>query len=131
MNKKIINLIAVLMISIAGYLTSCTYDWIEYPVPPPVDTTVVISFSTDVEPIWNNGNNCTSCHKAGGQAPDLETGKSYSSINNLGLVDLTNPETSIIYEHPAPSTNTHKWKKYDATQAQTILTWIKQGGKNN
>jgi hypothetical protein len=131
MSRKIINSLIVLLISIAGALTSCTYDWIEYPVPPPVDTTVVISFSADVTPIWNDGGNCTSCHKTGGQAPNLETDKAYNSINSLGLVDLTNPSSSIIYYYPEASTNSHKWKKYDATQAQTILTWIQQGGKNN
>lgn len=131
MSRKIINLLVVLLISIAGALTSCTYDWIEYPAPPPIDTTVVISFSADVEPIWNSGNNCTGCHKTGGQSPNLEAGKAYNSINSLGLVDLTNPESSIIYYYTAPSTDSHKWKKYNATDAQTILVWIQQGGKNN
>ena len=131
MNRKIINFFVVLLISFAGFLSSCTYDWIEYPAPPPVDTTVVISFSADVEPIWNDGNYCTKCHKTGGQSPNLETGKAYNSINSLGLVDLADPESSIIYYYPAPSTDSHTWQKYNATQAQTILQWIKQGGKNN
>jgi len=133
MLKNKTNLLVLLFITTMGFLSSCTYDWIEYPAPPPIDTTVIISFKTDVEPIWNNGNNCTSCHKTGGSMPnpDLETGKAYNSINSMGLVDLNNPEASIIYDHIAPSTNTHKWKKYDATQAQTILVWIQQGGKNN
>ena len=131
MNRKIINLLVVLLISVAGFLSSCTYDWIEYPQPEPIDTTVVISFSQDVTPIWDNGNNCTGCHKTGGQSPNLEADKAYNSITSLGLVDLTDPESSIIYYYPAPATDSHKWKKYTATEAQTILTWIKQGGKNN
>lgn len=132
MSRKIINSLLISLIALMGALTSCTYDWIEYPAPPPIDTTVVISFSADVEPIWNDGNNCTSCHSTGGSAsPNLETGKAYNSITSLGLVDLTNPESSIIYYYAAPTTGSHTWKKYNAAQAQTVLVWIQQGGKNN
>jgi hypothetical protein len=131
MSRKIINSLVVLLIAITGLLTSCTYDWIEYPKPPPVDTTKVISFSTDVEPIWNDGNYCISCHKTGGASPNLETGKSFNSINSLGLVDLATPSNSIIYYYTEPSTGSHQRKKYTAIQAQTVLIWIQQGGKNN
>lgn len=132
MLKNKTNLFIVLLISIMGLLSSCTYNWIEYPIPPPIDTTVVISFNQQIEPIFNNGSLCISCHKSGGTAPNLETGKAYTSITNSALVSLSDPPTSIIYDVPNPAnTSDHTWKKYTAEQAQLVLTWIKQGALNN
>jgi hypothetical protein len=118
-----------------GYLftlmmfSSCNYDYI-YPEPVviPKDS---IKFSTQIEPIFNNGNNCTSCH-GGSQVPDLRTGKAYNSINNATFINLTAPETSLIYHHPSPeNTSDHAWKKYTAEQEAYVLKWIKEGAKNN
>lgn len=114
--------------------TACEYEYIDpidpppYIPPPPGDST---SFSLEVVPIWNNNNNCTSCHKAGGNQPDLTADAAYSSITSQGLIDNTTPENSIIYIYPAPTSSTHTWKKYNSTEAATILQWIKEGAKNN
>jgi hypothetical protein len=94
----------------------------------PVDTS--ISFKNKIEPIFNNNNNCISCH-SGSLAPDLRTGKAYVSINNATYLNLTTPESSKIYAHPSPQSVTHQQKKYTAVEAATILEWIKQGAKNN
>jgi hypothetical protein len=88
-----------------------------------------ISFSKNVETIFNTGNNCTACHKSGGTNPDLTTGKAYASITSL--ISTSSPETSKIYLYPAPTTSTHSHKKYTAAEATTVLNWIKQGAKNN
>ena len=88
-----------------------------------------ISFVKSVEPIFNNGNNCTACHKTGGIKPDLSTGKAFASITSL--INTANPEASKIYSYPAPATSTHTHKKYTAAQAATVLAWIEQGAKNN
>jgi hypothetical protein len=131
MLKNKFTLLIALLIAIAGFLTSCTYEWIEYPEPDPIDTTVVISFSTQIEPIFNNGNYCTSCHGQGGTAPNLITGNAYTSITSMGLVVTKDPTASKIYYYIEPKSSTHSWKKYTASDAQLISTWIIQGALNN
>jgi hypothetical protein len=93
------------------------------------DTTEV-SFSADIEPIFNDGNYCTSCH-GGKQAPDLRTGKAYASLNSTKYLNLATPAESRIYKHPHPDTNEHLQKKYNSPQASKVLSWIQQGAKNN
>lgn len=130
MSKLIQNLIVVL--AIIAFATSCQYKFIVEPVPPPPAPGDTTSFSLDVVPVWNNGNNCTSCHSTGGQKPDLTPDNAYNSIMSMGLVDTANPELSIIYVHPnANNTASHNWKKYTNTEAATVLQWIEEGAKNN
>jgi len=128
--KHIFNLLIFAMV--VSFFTACEYDFIEpikpTPIVPPGDT---ISFSLNIVPIWNNGNNCTSCHNTGGQAPDLTPSAAYNSIISMGLIDQANPANSIIYLHPSPSTSGHSWKKYTIDEAAAILEWIEDGAKNN
>lgn len=117
---------------LVGFFTACEYEFVEPikspPIVPPGDS---ISFSLNIVPIWNNNNNCTSCHKGGGTPPDLTAGAAFSSITNLGLINSTTPENSGIYIIPAPTSGTHGWKKYTSSEAAAILEWIKDGAKNN
>ena len=110
------------------FMTSCKYDFImPFEVPPIVGT---VSFATQVAPIFNTSTNCTSCHKTGGQAPDLTTANAYASIVP-GLVNTATPGQSLIYTFPAPTSASHTWKKYTAGEAAIILAWITDGAKNN
>ncbi|MBE0650999.1 MAG: hypothetical protein IH595_09165 [Bacteroidales bacterium] len=123
-------LIFISLLFIAA-LSSCQYDNVVPQPVTPIDTTQVISFATQVQPIFS-AQNCTNCHKTGGQSPDLTSGHSYNSIISLNLVDLNNPENSLIYWYPDPAdTQHHNWQKYTASQAQIVLQWIKQGALNN
>jgi hypothetical protein len=108
-------------------LNACTYDFIVKEELPPIDVTVPVSFSTQIVPIF--ANSCVSCHKTGGQSPDLSAANVYSSIKTVNLVNATTPESSIIYAFPGSSS--HSWKGYTASEAQLVLTWIQQGAKNN
>jgi len=108
-------------------LNACTYDFIVKEELPPIDVTVPVSFSTQIVPILTNS--CVSCHKTGGQSPDLSAANAYSSIKTMNLVNATTPESSIIYAFPGSSS--HSWKGYAASEAQLVLTWIQQGAKNN
>ena len=122
-------LIFISLLFIAAF-SSCQYDNPVAPAPP--DPGVTVSFATQTEPIFNNGNTCTACHKTGAQAPDLTTGNAYNSIVNMNLVNASTPESSLIYWYPDPTdTANHTWKKYTAAQAQLVLLWIQQGAKNN
>ena len=111
-------------------LNACTYDFIVKEELPPVDTTVPVSFSTQIVPIFTNS--CVSCHKTGGQAPDLTAANAYNSIQSMKLVNTAAPVTSKIYTEPLKANATvHSWKKYTDAEAQLVLTWIQQGAKNN
>jgi hypothetical protein len=125
MKKHLIFLVTVLL---SLFITSCRYDFI-LPVPAePVPEGV--SFATQVEPIFNTADKCTSCHKTGGQSPSFLTGQAYASIVP-NLVDLAKPDQSIIYVYPGPTSSTHTWKKLTTNEAAVILQWIKEGAKNN
>jgi hypothetical protein len=119
-----------LLFVIGLILNACTYDFIVKEELPPIDVTVPVSFATQIVPIFNNS--CVSCHKPGGQAPDLTAANAYNSIKTMNLANTAAPETSKIYTEPNPAnTAVHTWKKYTAAEAQLVLTWIQQGAKNN
>ena len=125
MKKHSIFLIVILVTLL---FTGCKYDFILPEEVAPIDPNVPISFSTQIAPIFSTGDKCTSCHKSGGQTPDLTSANAYSQIVP-GLVNLTTPETSMIYAFPGSSS--HSWKGYTANEASLVLEWIKQGAKNN
>ena len=125
MKKHSIFLIVILVTLL---FAGCKYDFILPEEVAPIDPNVPISFSTQIAPIFSTGDKCTSCHKSGGQTPDLTSANAYSQIVP-GLVNLTTPETSMIYAFPGSSS--HSWKGYTANEASLVLEWIKQGAKNN
>ena len=88
------------------------------------------SFADEIIPIWNDNNNCTSCHN-GGQAPDLRAANAYASVNTTRYINSATPEESKIYKYCSPETTTHTRKKYNSAQAALVLAWIQQGAKNN
>ncbi len=127
MKKRILSL--VLIVSVI-FLNGCIYDFIAPEVVPPTDPNVPVSFSTKIVPIFSTGTKCTSCHKPGGDSPDLTAANAFASIVPQ-YVNTSSPEQSKIYTFPFGSTGTHTWKKYNATEAALILQWIKEGAKNN
>jgi len=126
--KKNKSLIFLIITGIAVF--SCTYDFIKEAATP-INPGAPVSFSQQILPIFNNNNNCTSCHKPGGQKPDYTIANAYNSILNNNVVNLAVPASSPFYKVPNPTTNTHTWKKYTANQAQLVLIWIQQGAQNN
>ena len=118
---------AIAFIIVFCSLTACNYDFIEIEKPGGK-----VLFSTQVEPVFNNNDNCTSCHKTGGQVPDLTTGNAYNSIVSMNLVNTTDPPSSLLYKVPDPGNSSeHTWKKYSAAEAELVLTWIEQGALDN
>ena len=88
-----------------------------------------VSYATQVQPIFTA--KCIECHKQGGTAPNLTAGSSYNQVVPAH-VDLAKPEESDIYKYPSPtSTSLHTWRKYSTNEATLVLTWIKEGAKNN
>ena len=138
---KIIKLLLA-VVAVTLLFSQCGYNFIVPFEDPdgggpgdtiPDDSTVVVSFKTDIIPIWNDGNNCTtsSCHVTGKVAPDLTPDKAFAAINSTRYINSAAPEESKIYKYPHPDTNTHQRKKYNSPQAAKILKWIKEGAKNN
>lgn len=127
MKKHNYFLIFISLLFLAAF-SSCQYD---NPYVTPINPTKTVSFSNDIQPIFNSVG-CVSCHKTGAESPDLTTGNAYQDIMNMNLVDVNNPESSLIYWEPSPdNTSAHTWKKYTASQAALVLQWIKQGAKDN
>lgn len=130
--KKYKSLLAITAITFL--MGSCVYNFIVPEVViPPIDPTdpdaPQISFSADIASVFNSGNNCTACHKAGGQSPDLTTENAYVSISNTKYINSESPEESKIYTIPHPDGD-HSIK-YTANEATLVLGWIIQGAKNN
>lgn len=130
--KKLKILFSILFATIL--LSGCVYNYIlpEVEIPPidPEDPDAPqISFKTDIIPIFNDNNYCTSCHGSGGRAPDLTTENAYNSINNTRYINSETPAESRIYTKPHPDSN-HP-KKYSANEATLVLGWIVQGAKDN
>jgi hypothetical protein len=127
--KRYLNFL--MFASLIGILASCSYDFIEYPAPPPPpDPEDTISFSLQIEPIFNNNDKCTACHKEGFAKGNFTTGAAYNAIVP-SLINLTVPEESIIYWHAHPSSDVHTQKKLSLAEADLILFWIQKGALNN
>lgn len=125
------NLILIIVL-FAIFISSCKYNFI-VPIEEEVPEDTIpgdqpVSFATQIQPIFTN--KCVNCHKSGGTAPNLAAGSSYNQIVPAH-VNLSKPEESTIYTFPAPSTSKHAWKKYNSSEANLVLTWIKEGAKNN
>jgi len=123
MKKRSLFLLLVLFTIL---ITSCKYNFIvPEEVTPPTEP---VSYAAQVQPIFTA--KCIECHKSGGQLPNLTEGNSFSQIVPAH-VNLTTAEESDIYKYPSPSSSIHTWKKYSSNEANLVLTWIKEGAKNN
>jgi hypothetical protein len=126
MKKHTIFFILILFSLLFG---GCKYDFV-LPVEVPVidNGGNPISFSTQVAPIFSTGNKCTECHKPGGTSPDFLTSATlYSMVTSK--VNVSSPADSKLLTYPGSSAHTQR--QLTATEAALILTWIKEGAKNN
>jgi len=125
--------LGLLLITLTA-LTSCEYE--KFPVPPPpapIDSTVVIKFSTDIQPIFTSY--CISCH-SGGQKPKLTSGNSYNSLFANNEIDTNNAASSYLYikmtQDPPPAGSVMPMSgALSTTVTNKVLLWIQQGAKNN
>jgi hypothetical protein len=128
MKKRSIFLILILF---SLFIYGCKYDFIIPVEVAPVNTGGnPISFSSQIAPIFSTGDKCIACHKTGGQTPDLTSANAFAQINPK-YVNTASPADSKIYSYPSPTSSTHNWKKYTATEAALVLAWITEGAKNN
>ncbi len=126
MNQKLkrIRQIFVAFILIAGIYGFSSCEKISYPERP-VDPNATWHLSSDIQPIFNS--KCIECH-GGVQAPDLRSGKSYTSLTKAGFVNQPGT-TSILYIQI--TTNTDHIPRTTSAEKLEILYWINQGALNN
>jgi len=121
MKKHSIFLILILL---SLFIGGCKYDFII-----PVETPVIdnggkpISFATQVVPIL--ADKCISCHAT--QVPLMDATAAYAQLVPQ-YASTASSESSKLYINA--SSGNH-YAKVSATQAALILTWIKEGAKNN
>ncbi len=97
------------------------------PSAPPQD----VSFSGDLQPIFNSNCTTSGCHdEAPSHKPSLVPTKSYDALISGGYVNTTVPTSSILYTEvksgSMPPTGALK-----QAQIQMILDWIRNGAPNN
>ncbi|MBI5917003.1 MAG: hypothetical protein HY842_16655 [Bacteroidetes bacterium] len=91
-----------------------------------------VSFADDVLPILNESCATSGCHVSGAQAPDLSAGNAFNALSNGGYLDVSNPESSVLYEWVSGKrTPAMPISGADPTISATILAWISQGAQNN
>jgi len=124
--RRVIIIATGLVIAI---LAAC--DKYTIPTPPCEDGAENVSFSGDLQPIFNS--NCISCH-SGGQSPDLREGWSYdelvNGVSSTGEPYVAEPEfacESILYQVFFGS---HDGRASDDEILQ-ILGWIQEGAQDN
>ncbi len=131
MKYKILILKCLVILAFLGFMNSCQYD--QYlPETEPIDTTVVVSFSEEIIPIFNESCNNSSCHAPGAIAPDLTPANAYSALINGNYINTDIPEESELYQWmigngdlPMPLTGPN------SAYNTLVLTWITQGALDN
>ena len=131
------KLIQFLMMIIIGLLVnSCYYD--AFPEDDFVpgdgdgdgDTEVpLVSYQNDIVPLWVQ---CTGCHKAGGDEPNLED-NSYNNLLN-GYVVPGDAAVSILYQSLLGSDGIELMPPGSAwpnSKSDLVRDWINQGALDN
>lgn len=130
--KKLIQLLLVGSLGLLSY--SCYYDEeIDLSEPlPDIPDTQVISFRTDIEPLFSqNGKDCTACHNGNVANPDLRVGSAYNQLVP-DYITPGNAETSEFYQklpgigHPIDAGFT-----LNNDEIALIKGWIDRGAENN
>lgn len=104
-------------------LAAC--DNYKIPTPPCEDGATGVSYSGDIQPIFNS--NCISCH-SGAQSPDLREGWSYDELIDGGYV--AEPEFACESKIYQIFSGSHDGRASDEEILQ-ILGWIQEGAQDN
>jgi len=122
--KKLLKIVLVSSITLLFF--SCYYDELPEVILEDIPEGTVISFANDITPIFATYN-CTLCHNASGQNPDLTPGSEY---NNLvpAYVSAGNSAASELYTQLNGSGN---HLSVNGNELQLIAKWINDGAENN
>ncbi|MCO6476866.1 MAG: hypothetical protein J5I94_09620 [Phaeodactylibacter sp.] len=132
--QRVLSILALAMLIVSMIAPSgCTSEsGILVIEPPDVDTTVQVSFSEDIIPIFNEDCNTSGCHSTGAEPPDLTPENAYEALFAGNYIDTLMPNDSELIQWmlgnrglPMPLTGPND--DYN----KTVLTWITQGAKDN
>ncbi|MCO6493176.1 MAG: hypothetical protein J5I98_32450 [Phaeodactylibacter sp.] len=100
--------------------------------PPDIDTTVQVSFSQDILPIFNESCNSSGCHNTGGEPPDLTPENAYEALFAGNYIDTLAPENSELIQWMLGNRNLDMpLSGPNDEYNKQVLTWITQGAKDN
>jgi hypothetical protein len=112
----------------------CTHNQSNPIIQPPCILPDTVSFKNDVVPVFEISCNQPMCHSGTDSRGrvNLEPTDAYTNLFNHNLIDTLNPTQSQLYERLVSTSSSMPPGIYlDNCTIQTILTWIKQGAKNN
>lgn len=117
-------------------LYSCEKDNYFVPKETIVNPNVPISFSQDIQPIFDLSCSISGCHDGQNDDPDLTVGNAYASLFSTGDIDTVTAENSKLYKRVAGVSGalmppTANGGPLPANKVSLILNWIKQGAKDN
>lgn len=118
--KKLCYLVLIIFLA-----SSCEYEYFT-PEPSNVDPDIIVSFNAQIVPIFEA--KCIACHD-GGSVFALGATTAYENISSRNLVNLENPEESVIYTKVG--IGNHSQITYTSTERDLLLFWVKQGADNN
>ena len=138
----ILNSRWLLALLIAVALGGCTDQGESVLTPPPDDQTPVVSFATDIQPIFDA--NCVGCHGAGGSGGlDLRASGSRAALVNVAAAGYAglrvapgDPLASVLYRklEGDPATGARMpfgGAALTPAQRQLVHDWIEQGALDN
>jgi hypothetical protein len=115
------------------FIPGCSKDTTVY-LNNTAEVTTPVSLAKDMQPIFTKSCALSGCHAAGGKAPTLTDGSTYSSLINGNYVNTSKPEESVLYlwltGKKTPAMPMGAANNPSNINALT-LAWIKQGAKNN
>ena len=131
-NKMILILMGLAVLGMA-LITGCTKTT-TIVIEPPISTdTATMSFSTDIQPIFNTSCALAGCHVAGGHAPNLTQGVAYQALMNGGYVVASDPVNSqlMLWLTGKKTPVMPLGSGPDPVINAKIYAWISQGALNN
>ena len=108
-------------------IVSCYQDVII----PPVATEAppqFVSYSGDLQPLWNANCALSGCHVPGGQVPYLTEDVSFDQLVGGGYVNTAKPEESKLWIALNGIMMPHL---PSASDRQKVFDWIRNGAPNN
>lgn len=121
--------IFLVVIMLVNLITGCYYD-----VVKPADTSAppqFVSFSGDLQPIFDQSCNKSGCHDGIAHDPDLRAGTSYNALMSGGFVNTIIPTESVLYQEVKSGSMPLGSAPLSVDDTQKILDWIRNGAPNN
>ncbi|MBU2652125.1 MAG: hypothetical protein KKA81_14440 [Bacteroidetes bacterium] len=114
--------------------SSCPCDiseWMDPNCPCDPDTIPLVSYSNDIQPLWDHY--CLDCHYEGADVIYLDAANSYTDLKAIGAIYPGFPYSSTIYTITLGPESDMPPGLISLTEEESALVfwWIKQGALNN